>query len=145
MKIPIDFLSTVRSDCVGKVLILPRTQNMNIWWKVSVIIFYCDEDLNVEICSFQQPRGMDWSIKDFRDDNWHSLWTGSRCLFSERYSVMVSTFVPVTLTRGILYTYLQLGEYLDDVTQAEPTLLYDDFTSPREQKQNPGKAYSSFD
>ncbi len=58
---------------------------------------------------------------------------------------MVSTFVPVTLTRGILYTYLQLGEYLDDVTQAEPTLLYDDFTSPREQKQNPGKAYSSFD
>ncbi len=88
--------------------------------------------LNFQMCSFQLTSPFGVLEKRFPQQEVVSL--------SERYSVMVSTFIPIPLTRDASYTFLHLGEYLDDVTQAEPTLLHDDFTWPREPQQNPGNA-----
>lgn len=58
---------------------------------------------------------------------------------SERYSILLSTFLPVPDTRDPSYIYLYLGQYLDDVESAEGTVLYDEFFWPRRPEQTPGE------
>ena len=54
-----------------------------------------------------------------------------------RYSVLLSTFNPVPLTRDTSYVIREIGKYLDNLEAVVPEPLYNRFVWPREPAQIP--------